>query len=182
MSVYAGVVFLAETADAVLYHLLRRREWLERSNTSNVLSSALDSVVAPRAKMSRVCTKPTMLSSSRLPPIKRWSRKVRRSRCGMALVVAGTDIEMTDPDRWQPLQLEHGADVLMLELNAAVRSFVEGRGEPLSVLGLADGLVEQFQPVALPAIDARWRLVTVTFIAVSTLVFLVVGRPVRTIQ
>ena len=23
------------------------------------------------------------------------------------LVVAGTDIEMTDPDRWQPLQLEH---------------------------------------------------------------------------
>ena len=36
---------VAETADAILYHVLRRREWLERSNTSNVLSSALDSVV-----------------------------------------------------------------------------------------------------------------------------------------
>lgn len=38
---------VAETADALLYHWLRRRgwEWIERSNSSNVLSAALDSVV-----------------------------------------------------------------------------------------------------------------------------------------
>lgn len=36
---------VAETADALLYQKLRNREWLERSNSSNVLSSALDSVV-----------------------------------------------------------------------------------------------------------------------------------------
>jgi uncharacterized PurR-regulated membrane protein YhhQ (DUF165 family) len=36
---------VAETNDAVVYHLLRRREWLERSNVSNIVSACLDSVL-----------------------------------------------------------------------------------------------------------------------------------------
>lgn len=36
---------VAETNDALFYHLLRKRPWLERSNVSNVIGAALDSVV-----------------------------------------------------------------------------------------------------------------------------------------
>lgn len=36
---------VAESADALLYHLLRFKPWLERSNTSNLLSATLDSTV-----------------------------------------------------------------------------------------------------------------------------------------
>lgn len=36
---------VAESFDAVLYHLIRRRPWLERSNTSNLLGAVLDSTV-----------------------------------------------------------------------------------------------------------------------------------------
>ena len=40
------VAFLvAETFDAISYYLLRRREWLERSNTSNLVGAGLDSVI-----------------------------------------------------------------------------------------------------------------------------------------
>jgi uncharacterized PurR-regulated membrane protein YhhQ (DUF165 family) len=35
----------SETLDALLYHRLRRRPWLERANTSNLLSAAVDSAV-----------------------------------------------------------------------------------------------------------------------------------------
>lgn len=35
----------AETVDALAYHTLRDRPWLERSNTSNIASAAFDSVV-----------------------------------------------------------------------------------------------------------------------------------------
>lgn len=37
----------AETADALLYHAARRLPWLERSNLSNLLGAAVDSVVFP---------------------------------------------------------------------------------------------------------------------------------------
>lgn len=41
----SAIAFLvAESGDAVLYHKLRRRPWIERSNSSNLLSSTLDSV------------------------------------------------------------------------------------------------------------------------------------------
>lgn len=36
---------VAESCDAIAYHLLRDRPWLERSNTSNIVSSFLDSAV-----------------------------------------------------------------------------------------------------------------------------------------
>jgi uncharacterized PurR-regulated membrane protein YhhQ (DUF165 family) len=36
---------VAETMDALSYHALRRREWLERSNASNFVSATLDSVI-----------------------------------------------------------------------------------------------------------------------------------------
>lgn len=36
---------VAESCDALLYHVLRSRPWLERSNTSNLLSATLDSAV-----------------------------------------------------------------------------------------------------------------------------------------
>lgn len=35
----------AETADAIIYQLIHRRPWLERSNVSNILSATLDSLV-----------------------------------------------------------------------------------------------------------------------------------------
>jgi len=38
---------LSETADALLYHVRRHRPFLERSNTSNVLGAAVDSLVFP---------------------------------------------------------------------------------------------------------------------------------------
>ncbi|SMB89380.1 VUT family protein [Deinococcus hopiensis] len=38
---------LSETADALLYHARRHRPYLERSNTSNVLGAAVDSVIFP---------------------------------------------------------------------------------------------------------------------------------------
>lgn len=38
---------LSETADALLYHARRHRPYLERSNTSNLLGAAVDSVVFP---------------------------------------------------------------------------------------------------------------------------------------
>jgi uncharacterized PurR-regulated membrane protein YhhQ (DUF165 family) len=37
----------AETADALLYHAARRLQWLERSNLSNLLGAAVDSIVFP---------------------------------------------------------------------------------------------------------------------------------------
>lgn len=37
----------AESVDAVIYHVLRKRDWLERSNGSNVPSAAVDSLVFP---------------------------------------------------------------------------------------------------------------------------------------
>lgn len=37
----------AETADALLYHAARRLPWLERSNLSNLLGAAVDSIVFP---------------------------------------------------------------------------------------------------------------------------------------
>lgn len=36
---------VAESADTVLYQLIRKRPWLERANTSNLLGAALDSAV-----------------------------------------------------------------------------------------------------------------------------------------
>lgn len=36
---------VAETFDSLVYHVLRRRPWLERTNTSNIVSAALDSAV-----------------------------------------------------------------------------------------------------------------------------------------
>lgn len=38
---------LAGTADALVYHHLRRREWFERANGSNVFGAAVDSLVFP---------------------------------------------------------------------------------------------------------------------------------------
>lgn len=38
---------LSETADAVIYHLNRRKPYLIRSNTSNVFGAVVDSVVFP---------------------------------------------------------------------------------------------------------------------------------------
>lgn len=37
----------AETADALLYHAARRLPWLERSNISNLLGAAVDSIIFP---------------------------------------------------------------------------------------------------------------------------------------
>jgi hypothetical protein len=37
----------AATVDAVVYHLMRRRRWLERANLSNVAGAAVDSLVFP---------------------------------------------------------------------------------------------------------------------------------------
>lgn len=37
----------AETTDALLYHAARRMPWLERSNVSNILGAAVDSIVFP---------------------------------------------------------------------------------------------------------------------------------------
>lgn len=37
----------AATVDAVLYHFLRKRPWLQKSNGSNVLAAAVDSLVFP---------------------------------------------------------------------------------------------------------------------------------------
>jgi uncharacterized PurR-regulated membrane protein YhhQ (DUF165 family) len=37
--------FVAESNDTIAYHLLRRREWLERSNLSNVVSATIDSIL-----------------------------------------------------------------------------------------------------------------------------------------
>lgn len=37
--------FVAESCDAVGYYFLRRRPWLERSNTSNLIGAALDSTI-----------------------------------------------------------------------------------------------------------------------------------------
>lgn len=37
----------AGTADTAVYHLLRRRAWLQRVNGSNVVSAAVDSVLFP---------------------------------------------------------------------------------------------------------------------------------------
>lgn len=36
---------VAESSDALLYHAIRRKPWLERVNTSNLLSASLDSTV-----------------------------------------------------------------------------------------------------------------------------------------
>jgi queuosine precursor transporter len=36
---------VAESLDGIAYHVLRRREWLERSNVSNLVSATLDSVL-----------------------------------------------------------------------------------------------------------------------------------------
>lgn len=49
-----------------------------------------------------------------------------------------------------------------------------------SVVGSAYTSVSFLRSLA-PAIDRNWRGVTIAFIAVSTLVFLIVGRPVRTL-
>ena len=38
---------LSETADALVYHARRHRPYLERSNTSNVLGAAVDSLIFP---------------------------------------------------------------------------------------------------------------------------------------
>ena len=38
---------LSESADALLYHARRHRPYLERSNTSNLLGAAVDSVIFP---------------------------------------------------------------------------------------------------------------------------------------
>jgi uncharacterized PurR-regulated membrane protein YhhQ (DUF165 family) len=44
----SGLAFLcSETVDAVVYSLVRRRPWLERSNISNFFGAAVDSVVFP---------------------------------------------------------------------------------------------------------------------------------------
>lgn len=48
IAVASAIAFaLSATADAVAYHFLRRKPWLERSNGSNVLSAAVDSVAFP---------------------------------------------------------------------------------------------------------------------------------------
>ena len=38
---------VASLADAIAYHLLRRRSWMQRANGSNVVGAAVDSVVFP---------------------------------------------------------------------------------------------------------------------------------------
>ncbi len=44
----SGVAFLcAESVDALVYHAVRRWEWLERSNFSNLFGAAVDSLVFP---------------------------------------------------------------------------------------------------------------------------------------
>lgn len=42
----SGIAFLvSEAFDAVVYELMRKRPWLERSNASNIVGSALDSII-----------------------------------------------------------------------------------------------------------------------------------------
>lgn len=44
----SGVAFLcAESVDALIYHVVRRWEWVERSNLSNLFGAAVDSLVFP---------------------------------------------------------------------------------------------------------------------------------------
>lgn len=44
----SGVAFLAaESVDALVYHAVRRWEWLERSNFSNFFGAAVDSLIFP---------------------------------------------------------------------------------------------------------------------------------------
>lgn len=44
----SGIAFLcAESVDAIVYHAVRRWEWLERSNFSNFFGAAVDSMVFP---------------------------------------------------------------------------------------------------------------------------------------
>lgn len=38
---------LAESVDALVYHALRKRQWLEKSNGSNIPAAAIDSLVFP---------------------------------------------------------------------------------------------------------------------------------------
>lgn len=48
IGIASGVAFLcAESVDAIVYHAVRRWEWLERSNTSNFFGAAVDSLVFP---------------------------------------------------------------------------------------------------------------------------------------
>lgn len=41
----AAAFFASETVDALTYHGLRDRPWLKRSNTSNIVGAAIDSIV-----------------------------------------------------------------------------------------------------------------------------------------
>lgn len=44
----SGVAFLcAESVDALVYHAVRRWDWVERSNFSNLFGAAVDSIVFP---------------------------------------------------------------------------------------------------------------------------------------
>lgn len=44
----SGIAFLAaESVDALVYHAVRRWEWVERSNLSNLFGAAVDSLVFP---------------------------------------------------------------------------------------------------------------------------------------
>ncbi len=43
----AAAFAAAGTADLIVYHLARRRPWLERANTSNLFGAAVDSIVFP---------------------------------------------------------------------------------------------------------------------------------------
>lgn len=48
IGVASGVAFAAaETADALVYHAARSWDWLRRSNTSNLVGAAVDSLVFP---------------------------------------------------------------------------------------------------------------------------------------
>jgi uncharacterized PurR-regulated membrane protein YhhQ (DUF165 family) len=48
IGIASGIAFLAsETVDAIVYHLVRRWSWLERSNASNFFGAAVDSVLFP---------------------------------------------------------------------------------------------------------------------------------------
>lgn len=48
IGVASGIAFLcAETMDAAIYHAVRRWDWIERSNTSNVAGAAVDSLIFP---------------------------------------------------------------------------------------------------------------------------------------
>jgi uncharacterized PurR-regulated membrane protein YhhQ (DUF165 family) len=48
VAIASAVAFaVAEGADAILYHAMRRWRWLARSNGSNLLGAALDSLIFP---------------------------------------------------------------------------------------------------------------------------------------